>query len=97
MAKYLPRNARPVEAFHWKSNWSNNVWELISFLNREGWEFELFANGSGVSILIGDSDSGKPHTYERVDEGEWVVFDGEELYVYKTRSDFDEAYEVFKP
>ena len=97
MGRFLPKAAKPVEAFHWKSNWAREVALLIAFLDREGWEFELYADGVSVSILIGDPDGGHPHTHEKVEDGNWVVFDGELLYVYRTTADFREAYSEMTP
>ena len=77
MGKFLPIESRPVEAFLWKSYYGNLVYDLISYLNGVGKDFELisFSGSTGVSILIGcDEDQ------IRVDEKEWVIFDGDSFY-----------------
>lgn len=90
MGKFLPIDARPVLAFQWKSNSPQLVYELISHLHQEGRSFELFGvQGSGTSLIIGyDFDD-----QVRVDEKQWVVFDGEDTEVFDTK-DFFAKYQV---
>lgn len=91
MGKFLPRKARPVMAFQWKSNSTTCVYELISFLHKEGHDFKLitFPGSQGISIIIGfDVDD-----QVRADEKQWIVFEGEEINIMDTK-DFFEAYET---
>lgn len=91
MGKFLPINARPVQAFQWKSNSAQLVHELISYLVQEGHHFELFSHQGdcGISVIVGyDMDD-----QVSVGEKQWIVFDGEEIDIYETKN-FFEKYQV---
>jgi hypothetical protein len=86
MGKYLPKEAKPVDAFRWADYSRTNITEMIAFLNAGDFEWELFVNGNNVSIIVGDDDA--DYGQVRVDNLGFLVWDGEAFSVFGNATEF---------
>ena len=95
MGRYLPKEARPIEAFQWKTNSTTCMWEIINFLHREGIDFEIHGEDDEVFLLVGESDMSWDSTkYVKVPDTHWLVVDGDELYTMPTTPFFEKYAKV---
>lgn len=92
MGKYLPKEARAVYAFQWKTNSTTCMWEIINFLHGEDIDFEIHGEDGEVFLLVGQWDMAwDPTKYVKVPDMHWLVIDGDDLCTMPTTS-FVEKY-----
>lgn len=93
MGKYIPRTARPVDAFQWNGRACLGIRRVIEYLNDSHIPFELIGNRDGtVSILVGDVDDDKEQVL--VDNNGWLVIENGEYRALQSRAFFDEFQSV---
>jgi hypothetical protein len=90
VGKYLPKEAKPVDAFRWFDRSRTNITEMITFLNDNEFDWELFVIGNNVSIIVGDHDA--DYGQVRVDNHGYLVWDDQVFSVFPDAATFHDKY-----